>query len=139
METTPRQISCLCLAVLFDRLKGSFGDQALREIYPKLIARLDDSSDSVRKAICKTMVMFLQCSTKKEDYKGTMIDYILDQLFIHLDDPDTEIQNAVFEVILKAAEIDKSLVLKKANGNRINHRNTDSCDKVIEEVNKLIV
>ena len=29
-ETTPRQISCLCLAVLFDRLKGAFGKATRR-------------------------------------------------------------------------------------------------------------
>ena len=133
-ESTPRQISCLCLTVLFDRLKGAFGDQALREIYPKLIARLDDSSDAVRLSICSTLNQFLQCSPIKEHYRGTMIDYILDQLFIHLDDPDLNIQNAVLSVIVTAGDIDKDRVLKKAESNRLSHRSPVMCERVQAEV-----
>jgi len=133
-ESTPRQISALCLTTLFVRLKGAFGDQALREMYPKLIARLDDSSDAVRLSICGTLSAFLQCSPIKAHYKGTMIDYILDQLFIHLDDTDVSIQNAVLQVIVTASEIEKELVLKKAENNRLSHRATTMCDKVVAEV-----
>jgi len=133
-DTSPRHIGCLCLTVIFERLKGAFGDQAIHEMYPKLLKRLDDSSDAVRLAICGTLQTFL-LSAPKSCYSGTTLDYMLDQLFIHLDDPDPTIQDAVLQVIVKAGNfIDKELVMKKANNNRKNHRSPVMCDKVIYEV-----
>jgi hypothetical protein len=133
-ESTPRQLSCLCLSVFFDRMKQYFSDQSIREIYPKLIARLDDSSDIVRITACSTLEKFLQCGVNKNCYTGTLIDYVLDQLFIHLDDGDESIQNSVFNVIVVASNIDKNLVVKKAHENRVSHRTTKMCDRVLFEV-----
>lgn len=133
-DTSPRHIGCLCLTVIFERLKGAFGDQAIHEMYPKLLKRLDDSSDAVRLAVCGTLQTFL-LSAPKSCYSGTTLDYMLDQLFIHLDDPDPTIQDAVLQVIVKAGKfIDKELVMKKANNNRKNHRSPVMCDKVVNEV-----
>jgi len=133
-DLSPRQMSCLCITVLFERLRGAFSEQSIREMYPKLLSRLDDSSDTIRVGICHALVMFLQCGTHKKFYSGTTIDYTLDQLFIHLDDPDPEIQQAVFKVIIQASEIDKQLVLKKAERNVNSHRTPTMCNKVIFEV-----
>ena len=134
MESTPRQIACLCLTVLFERLRGAFGDNAVREMYPKLIARLDDSNDAVRISACATLQMFLQCAHKSY-FSGTTIDYILDQLFIHLDDPDPAIQEAVLPVIVIAANhIDKDLVVKKAENSKNSHRSSALCNRLLVDV-----
>jgi dynein assembly factor 5 len=133
-DTSPRHIGCLCLTVVFERLKGAFGDQAIHEMYPKLLKRLDDSSDAVRLAICGTLQSFL-LSAPKSCFSGTTLDYTLDQLFIHLDDPDPTIQDAVLQVIVKAGKfIDKDIVFKKANNNKSTHRSPAMCEKVISEV-----
>ena len=63
-----------------------------------------------------------------------MIDYTLDQLFIHLDDVHPDMQNTVYGVIITCARIDKPLLLKKAGLNRGSHRTPDMCDKIIFEV-----
>ena len=47
MEASPRAMACMCLQVCFQRLKGAFGSEAVHELYPKLLKRLDDSSDQV--------------------------------------------------------------------------------------------
>ena len=65
MEATPRQLCCFCLEILFTRLRGAFSEQSIYEIYHKLLKRLDDSNDSIRKAICKTLCSFLLCSDPK--------------------------------------------------------------------------
>lgn len=67
-------------------------------------------------------------------FAGTMIDYTLDQLFIHLDDPNPDMQQTVYQVVATCAKIDKALVLKKAAANRGSHRTPDLCDKVTFEV-----
>ena len=65
---------------------------------------------------------------------GTTLDYTLDQLFIHLDDPLLEMQTSVLNVILVAGKIDPSLVVKKAEQNRLSQRTTDFCDRIVFEV-----
>jgi len=132
-EAGPRAMSCMCLTVCFERLKGAFGDDAVRELYPKLLKRLDDSSDQVRTLVCDALEHFLVCAPA-QCYKGTVIDYTLDQLFIHLDDGDQSVQEAVLKVVLKAAEIDKQLVQKKADLNRHNHRDPTRCDEVLRKL-----
>ena len=133
-DVSPRLMSCYCLTVIFERLRGAFGEQALLEIYPKLLKRLDDSNDDVRIAVCATLVMFLQCAATTACYRGTMIDYTLDQLFIHLDDPDDNIQENIEIVIIQASKIDKDLVEKKAERNRTTHRTPMMCDRILAEV-----
>ena len=51
--------------IFFLTLRGSFGDQAVHELYPKLLKRLDDSSDQVRVTVCATLEMFLQSAPKR--------------------------------------------------------------------------
>lgn len=90
-DVTPRHLSVLCLGIIFERLRGSFNEEAIYDIYPKLLKRLDDSHDEIRAAICITLQQFLKCANKS-CYSSTTIDYIADQLFIHLDDMDMIIQ-----------------------------------------------
>ena len=63
---------------------------AATHLPPKIIAKLDDSSDVVRVSMCGTLSAFLQCGLPQH-YKGAM----LDQLFTpHLDDADVNVQHA---------------------------------------------
>jgi hypothetical protein len=63
----------------------------LRQLYPALLKRLDDSSDDVRKAVCTTFGTFLRTSPPK-NFVGTILDYSVEQLLVHLDDQDPAIQ-----------------------------------------------
>ena len=63
------------------------------------VERLDDSVDEIRKISCGMLKSFLLCASP-ECYRGTMIDYTLDQLFVHLDDPDASIQAAVYDKLV---------------------------------------
>ena len=136
-DASSRHLSCLCLSIVFERLRGGFGEQAILDLYPRLLKRLDDSDDIIRMAVCDTFKPFMLCAPK-EVYRGTMITYTLDQLFIHLDDPDPKIQKCIFDVLLHIAEhVDTPLVLKKANANVQTHRSPVMCEAVIRAVSKL--
>lgn len=50
-------------------IRGSFGEQSIFEMYPKLLKRLDDSNDAVRVAVCGTLEVFLQSATNKSCYR----------------------------------------------------------------------
>jgi len=132
-ETSVRHISALCLNVVFERLRGAFGHQAVSELYPMLIKRLDDSNDEVRVQACKALGAFMAAASPGA-YSGTALDYTLDQLFIHLDDPDSTIQAVVYEVIRVGVTINKDLVWKKAHENLATHRTTTMCDRLIKEL-----
>jgi dynein assembly factor 5 len=125
-----RHLTCLCFQHLFLALPGALSDEPVRQIYPELLKRLDDSSDTVRRSVCLTFAAFLKAAPPVH-FKGTVLDYMLDCFFVHLDDSDPVIQDAVLEVLRKARDLDKPLVLKKAQEVRARHRSPDYCDKVI--------
>lgn len=127
-------MSALSLAVVCHRLRGAFSEQAVREMYPKLVARLDDSSDEVRVAVCATLTAFLRAAERREHYSGTTIDYLLEQFFLHLDDVNPSVQEAVLGVIVTASLVDREKVLHKAQENRLSHRSPVLCDRVVSEV-----
>lgn len=66
-------------------------EEPVHQLYAEILKRLDDSNDTVRKAACQTFSTFLRAAPK-EHFKGTIIDYTLDCLFVHLDDADPSIQ-----------------------------------------------
>ena len=57
--------SSIMFVPLISTWRGSFGEQAVHELYPKLLKRLDDSSDGVRIVVCGTLESFLQCAAKQ--------------------------------------------------------------------------
>lgn len=61
-DASTRHICVFILNVLFTRLRGAFAEQAIYEMYPKLLKRLDDSSDAIRADVCKTLCAFFTCS-----------------------------------------------------------------------------
>lgn len=135
-DTTCRLIACPALQILFERLRGSFSPQAVHEIYPKLLKRLDDSCDEVRIAVLESLHFFFKCGPPSY-FTGTLIDYSLDQLFIHLDDPNVIVQNTVMATILSTVSIDKDLIVEKAESNRSVHRAPLFCDKILNEILKV--
>uniref|UniRef100_K3W704 TOG domain-containing protein n=1 Tax=Globisporangium ultimum (strain ATCC 200006 / CBS 805.95 / DAOM BR144) TaxID=431595 RepID=K3W704_GLOUD len=129
-DAKTRQLVCLALQYLFVALPGCLGEEPVHQLYAEILKRLDDSNDTVRKAACQTFSTFLRAAPK-EHFKGTIIDYTLDCLFVHLDDSDPSIQEAVFNVIKDAIDVDKPLVAKKAQENRSRHQNPTLCDQIL--------
>lgn len=120
-DAKTRQLVCLALQYLFVALPGCLGgilvllcqlfpwavyltilhftEEPVHQLYAEILKRLDDSNDTVRKAACQTFKTFLR-SAPKEHFKGTIIDYTLDCLFVHLDDSELEIQVPCHLVVL---------------------------------------
>jgi len=65
--------------------------------FPEVLKRLDDASCDVRLAAAHTLTNWFKCF-KDSDVKSEMethIEFLYQELLIHLDDPDQHIQNAV--------------------------------------------
>ncbi len=133
-DISPRLMACYSLKVLFERLIGAFSEQAIHDLYPKLLKRLDDSQDEVRLAICETLVAFYHCGPNSY-YSTTLVEYSLDQLFLHLDDTDSRIQDAVSQVICSMKQLDRhDRILNKAEKNLTIHRTPLQCEKIINYI-----
>lgn len=129
-DESGRLLACLCVGAVLVRLKGAFGDQAVREMYPALLKRLDDSSDKVRLAICPVLEVFF-ASAAPECFRGTPLDYMVDIFLVHLDDPDTAVQESVLKVLRSAMALDAGLVQKKAENSRISMRSPALIDRLL--------
>ena len=103
----------------------------MQQLYPELLKRLDDSNDHVRKVSCETFIHFLRAASP-QCFRGTPLEYSLETLFVHLDDAEKSVQEAVFEVVKECVRIDKTLVAKKATEHRARHRSPLYCDELIK-------
>jgi hypothetical protein len=138
-ETSIRLMICLSLTVIFDRLPGIFAEQTINELYPKLISRFDDSNDEIRIISCTMLEKFFHCGLASSTYcyHDTMLDYILTQVFIHLDDSNESLQEALMKLILFIGNTfpkQKQLIISKAETNRNCHRTPKYCDQILFEI-----
>jgi dynein assembly factor 5 len=130
-DSTTRQLSCLSVAMLLEMLPGALGEDPVREMYPELLKRLDDSNDDVRRAGCNALAaLFLSASPPA--IQGTPLEYSVEQLLIHLDDKDTTIQEGVMKPLRVAASIDRPMVARKAAEARSNLLNPHFCDELLQ-------
>ncbi|CAK4287642.1 hypothetical protein Ae201684P_000738 [Aphanomyces euteiches] len=129
-DAKTRQLVCLSLQHLFVALPNALGEEPVSQLYHDILKRLDDSNDLVRKAACATYITFLRAAPRSH-FRGTIIDYTMDALFVHLDDPDPEIQAAVFDVLRETFSVDPELLGKKAREHRTRHRSPYYCDQLI--------
>jgi dynein assembly factor 5 len=95
-----RMNSCYVLQVLFsnDDVIRTIDNERLHKAYPDLLKRLDDVSDDIRFAMCSTLKAYVQAfhgNFTIELYRAHLED-IAKILLIHMDDQNTQIQNAVF-------------------------------------------
>ena len=104
-DVTTRRLSCRVITKMFEYMSNiSVATQRLRyeqinDLYPKLLKRLDDSDDEIRKDACLMLVKFWSAAEKSSYFHETCMVYTFDVLFLHLDDPSLEIQRAVFEAL----------------------------------------
>jgi len=107
-----RLIACLVLSCMLEDLQAEINAEQLRELYPEMLKRLDDSNDKIRTVICEALAMFFKCLPPK--WSNTLCEYILRTLFVHLDDPNPEIQQAIYGVLESAVHQDYSVFAKEA-------------------------
>lgn len=128
-DAKTRQLVCLALQYLFVALPGCLGEDPVHQLYAEILKRLDDSKDTVRIAACEMFTTFLKAAPK-EHFRGTIIDYTMDCLFVHLDDSEPDIQEAVFNVLKETVVIDAPRLAKKAEENRTRHQSPRYCDQL---------
>merc|ERR1712176_141804 len=107
-----RLISCLVVSCTLSELQAEINGEQLREVYPELLKRLDDSNDKVRAAVCEALTEFFKCMPPS--WSRSLYEYILRTLFVHLDDPNPEIQQGIYGVLEAAVHQDYNTFLTEA-------------------------
>merc|ERR1719456_623310 len=90
-------IACLVLACLLSDMQAEISAEQLREVYPEMLKRLDDSNDKIRIVVCEALSVFFKCLPPK--WSRSLYEYILRTLFVHLDDPNPDIQQGIYAAL----------------------------------------
>jgi len=107
-----RLIACMVLGCTLSELQAEISGEQLREVYPELLKRLDDSNDQIRAAVCEALTVFFKCLPPK--WSRSLYEYILRTLFVHLDDPNPDIQQGIYRVLEAAVHQDYDAFLLEA-------------------------
>ena len=130
-DSSLRELSISTMSLLLEKLPNRLGEEAVQDLYPDLMKCLDDSCNSVRFEACETLLHFFKCSIKS-NFHGTMLLYITENLFIHLDDPNPAFKEKIFHVLVALLNIDKRYVIKGAQAGLLSHSSTSHCDLLLQ-------
>ena len=82
----------------------------LRDIYPELLKRLDDSQDHIREKTCEALEEFFNMLPEK--WSESLFVYMIKSIIIHLDDPKESIQTATKKLLIVSARVNSDKVLE---------------------------
>jgi dynein assembly factor 5 len=124
-----RMIACLVLTCLLREMQADITSEQLREVYPELLKRLDDSNDKIRIAVCEALQTFFKCLPPQ--WSRSLYEYILKTLFVHLDDPNPEIQRCVESVLESALHQDYDVFVQEARLSATKSAHPRACQELL--------
>ena len=80
-----------------------------KEVYPELLKRLDDSQDGIRLEAAKSFEDYFE--VLPEEWAPNLFEYMVENIYIHLDDSEEIIQQAITKVLKQAAKVHKDVVI----------------------------
>jgi len=124
-----RMIACLVLACLLNDMQAEITAEQLREVYPEMLKRLDDSNDKIRTVVCEALSVFFKCLPPK--WSRSLYEYILRTLFVHLDDPNPEIQQGIYGVLEAAVHQDYAAFIGEAKAAAAKSAHPRMCEELL--------
>ncbi|KAM4716682.1 dynein axonemal assembly factor 5 isoform 1-T1 [Anableps anableps] len=136
---TSRLLACRSLSATLQLIGTSLHHEALNKIYPGLLKRLDDSSEEVRSVALQAVGLWLSSLTT--DYSPELcaphLQLLFQQLLLHLDDPDSSMQDQVLEVLKEGSSVHPSLLQREAEAVRDKQRSPLHCDLLLQHISSL--
>ncbi|XP_061455963.1 dynein axonemal assembly factor 5 [Rhineura floridana] len=125
-----RLMSCRIICIF---LHGCVKQFELSKIYPELLKRLDDSSHEVRLAAANALVNWFKCinSDEKKALLKANIEVLYQELLVHLDDPDQNIQSAVLDILKEGGVLYPDIMAKEIEAVVHKHRSPTYCDQLL--------
>ena len=98
-----RFASVVLLTKLMEFMGSDMERDGWNEIYPELLKRLDDAQDGIRLETCKAFEIFFD--NIPEAWSTSLYPYTIKQIYIHIDDPNQQIQSAIVKVLEKSVRV----------------------------------
>ncbi|KAM9345586.1 dynein axonemal assembly factor 5 [Symphorus nematophorus] len=134
-----RLLACRSLSTILKLIGTSLDPEALNKIYPELLKRLDDSSEEVRGVALQALGLWLSSLTS--DYNPELcaphLQLLFQQLLLHLDDPDSSVQDQVLEVLKKGSSVHSALLRREVEAVRDKQRSPLHCDQLLQHISSL--
>ncbi|KFO90005.1 HEAT repeat-containing protein 2, partial [Buceros rhinoceros silvestris] len=131
-----RLMACRIVGVLLKVCGRHFDEGKFTNAYTEVLKRLDDASCDVRLAAAHTLTNWFKC-LKDSDVKFAMeshIEFLYQELLIHLDDPDQNTQNAILEVLKEGSGLHPELLMKEIEGVVHKHRTPVYCNQLLQHI-----
>ncbi len=95
----------------------------ISELYSMLLKRLDDSQDTNRILTCEVLISFMSIC-KRLNLSTSIYEYIIENSFIHLDDPNEKVREAIERYLMEALSLYPKNFLKyvEKNENSFTHK-----------------
>ncbi|KAM6157055.1 dynein axonemal assembly factor 5 [Erethizon dorsatum] len=133
---TTRLISCRIINIFLKTSGDVMDPDKFIKVYPELLKRLDDVSNDVRMAAASTLLTWLRCiqSADGKSYYQSSIQYLYRELLVHLDDPESAIQDAVLEVLKEGSVLFPDLLVRETEAVIHKHRSSTYCEQLLQHV-----
>lgn len=131
-----RLTSCRILDTFLKSCGAASDPDAFLKIYPELLKRLDDVSNEVRVAAASTLATWLKCVGSAEgraQYQGD-VQHLYRELLVHLDDPESAIQDAVLGTLKEGSGLFPSLLVRETEAVVHKHRSAAYCEQLLQHV-----
>ncbi|KAM6079460.1 dynein axonemal assembly factor 5 isoform 1-T1 [Theristicus caerulescens] len=131
-----RLMACRIVGVFLKVCGKQFDEDKFTNIYTEVLKRLDDASCDVRLAAAHTLTNWFK-SLKDSDVKSAMeshIEFLYQELLIHLDDPDQNTQNAILEVLKEGSVLYPELLVREIEGVVHKHQTPVYCNQLLHHI-----
>ncbi|NXX04872.1 DAAF5 factor, partial [Larus smithsonianus] len=131
-----RLMACRIVGVLLKVCGRQFDEDNFTKTYTEVLKRLDDASCDVRLAAARTLAHWFR-SLKDSDVRSAMeaqVEFLYQELLIHLDDPDENTQKAVLEVLKEGSDIYPELLVREIEGAVHKHRTPAYCNQLLRHI-----
>uniref|UniRef100_A0AAV2KEH3 Dynein axonemal assembly factor 5 n=1 Tax=Knipowitschia caucasica TaxID=637954 RepID=A0AAV2KEH3_KNICA len=131
-----RLLACRSVSTILRLVGSSLHPDALNRIYPELLKRLDDSSEEVRAVALEALGLWF--TGLNQDYSPDLcvshLQLLFQQLLLHLDDPDSAVQDRVLEILKKGSVVHPSLLKSETEAVRDKQRSPGHCDRLLQHI-----
>ncbi|NXN45372.1 DAAF5 factor, partial [Rhinoptilus africanus] len=131
-----RLMACRIVGVLLKVCGRQFDEDNFTKTYTEVLKRLDDASCDVRLAAARTLAHWF-VSLKDSDVRAAMeaqVEFLYQELLIHLDDPDEHTQKAVLDALKEGSVIYPELLVREIEGAVHKHRTPAYCDQLLRHI-----
>ncbi|XP_028267789.1 dynein assembly factor 5, axonemal [Parambassis ranga] len=134
-----RLLACRSLSAILRLIGASLHHEALNKIYPELLKCLDASSEEVRDVALQALGLWFSSLT--DNYNPELcaphLQLLFQQLLLHLDDPDSSVQDQVLEILKKGSSIHSALLKTEVEAVRDRQRTPVYCDQLLQHISSL--